>query len=142
MSASVTLKDLLKLTVQITSGYFKKTQTPLENLPKLFHKVFCDLANEENQSFEKLTLSPSVPIEHSVTDAYIICLEDGKKVQLLKPHLKTVYQMSVAEYKQRWGLSFDYPVVAPNYAKRRSQIAIEMKLGTIQHKRRSEKHSV
>ena len=74
--------------------------------------------------------SPAVSIEDSVHDDYLICLEDGKKLQMLKRHLKTVYNMTVDQYKERWGLSADYPVVAPSYAKRRSNIAKTTGLGS------------
>lgn len=74
-------------------------------------------------------LVPAVPIDESVQDDYLICLEDGKKLQMLKRHLKTVYNMSLEQYKERWGLSPDYPVVAPSYAKRRSDIAKVTGLG-------------
>ena len=75
-------------------------------------------------------LAPAVAIEDSVTDDYLICLEDGKRLQMLKRHLKTVYNMTVEQYKERWGLSADYPVVAPSYARRRSAIAKTTGLGS------------
>jgi predicted transcriptional regulator len=79
---------------------------------------------------------PAVPIEESVHEDYIVCLEDGKKLQMLKRHLKTVYNMSIEQYKEKWGLSAEYPVVSPNYAKRRSSIAKSSGLGQIGRKRR------
>ena len=74
-------------------------------------------------------VEPFVPIDQSVTDDYIICLEDGKKLKMLKRHLKSSYNMTPEQYKERWGLSADYPMVAPNYAKRRSSLAMEIGLG-------------
>lgn len=84
-------------------------------------------------------LVPAVPIEESVKDDYIVCLEDGKHLQMLKRHLKTVYNMTLAQYKERWGLSSDYPVVAPSYARRRSDIAKVTGLG---NGRRSKRHKL
>ena len=77
-----------------------------------------------------------MPINKSVTEDFIICLEDGKKLQMLKRHLKTVYNMTVEQYKERWGLPADYPVVSPNYAKRRSEIAKTSGLGMTSHRRK------
>lgn len=74
-------------------------------------------------------LHPAVSVEDSIQDEYIICLEDGKKLQMLKRHLNTVYNMTPEQYRERWGLSADYPMVAPNYAKRRSSIAKQTGLG-------------
>lgn len=72
---------------------------------------------------------PVVPIEESITPDYIICLEDGKQLKLLKRHLKTTYDMTPEEYRARWGLSLDYPMVSPNYAKRRKELAKKIGLG-------------
>ncbi len=72
---------------------------------------------------------PAVPIKKSITPDYIICLEDGKKLKMLKRHLKTAYGMSPEEYRERWGLGADYPMVAPNYAKKRSELAKDIGLG-------------
>ena len=75
-------------------------------------------------------LRPAVPVKKSVTPEYIVCLEDGKKLKMLKRHLKTAYDMTPDEYRARWGLPADYPMVAPNYAQRRSQLAKKIGLGT------------
>jgi predicted transcriptional regulator len=74
--------------------------------------------------------TPAVPIKKSVTPDHIVCLEDGKKLKMLKRHLKTAYNMSPEEYRDRWGLAADYPMVAPNYAKQRSKLAKQIGLGT------------
>src|SRR3546814_4281003 len=74
--------------------------------------------------------SPAVPIKKSVTSEFIICLEDGKKLKMLKRHLKTAYDMSPEDYRERWGLPADYPMVAPNYARQRSKLAKQIGLGT------------
>ncbi len=73
--------------------------------------------------------TPAVPIKRSVTPDYIVCLDDGKKLKMLKRHLKTAYNMTPAEYRERWGLPRDYPMVAPNYAKQRSKLAKKFGLG-------------
>jgi predicted transcriptional regulator len=83
------------------------------------------------------SLVPAVPIKKSVTPDYIVCLEDGKKLKMLKRHLKAVYGMSLPEYRARWGLSADYPAVAPNYAKKRSSLAKNIGLGS-----RNRKHVI
>ena len=80
---------------------------------------------------------PAVPIKKSVTADYIICLEDGKKLKMLKRHLKTAYDMTPDEYRVRWGLAPDYPMVAPNYAKHRSNLAKKIGLGTKPRRRRA-----
>jgi predicted transcriptional regulator len=74
--------------------------------------------------------SPAVPIKKSIAPDFIVCLEDGKKLKMLKRHLKTAYDMSPDEYRERWGLASDYPMVAPNYAKQRSKLAKQIGLGT------------
>jgi predicted transcriptional regulator len=73
---------------------------------------------------------PAVPVKKSITPDYIVCLEDGKKLKMLKRHLKTAYGMSPEDYRERWGLAADYPMVAPNYARQRSRLAKEIGLGT------------
>jgi predicted transcriptional regulator len=73
---------------------------------------------------------PAVPVKKSITPDYIICLEDGKKLKMLKRHLKTAYNMTPAEYRERWNLPADYPMVAPNYARQRSKLAKQIGLGT------------
>jgi predicted transcriptional regulator len=73
---------------------------------------------------------PAIPVKKSVTPDYIVCLEDGKKLKMLKRHLKTAYNMSPEAYRDRWGLASDYPMVAPNYAQQRSRLAKEIGLGT------------
>ncbi|MBI3444138.1 MAG: MucR family transcriptional regulator, partial [Magnetospirillum sp.] len=79
---------------------------------------------------------PAIPVKKSVTPDYIICLEDGKKLKMLKRHLKTAYNMSPEEYRERWGLAADYPMVAPNYAQHRSSLAKKIGLGTKPRKRK------
>jgi predicted transcriptional regulator len=111
----------------------------VEDLPRLIRDVHTSLSSvskDGGQTQEKPT--PAVPIKKSVTPDYLICLEDGKKLKMLKRHLKTVYNMTPDDYREKWGLPADYPMVAPNYAKRRSQLAKEIGLGTRSRKQQSD----
>jgi predicted transcriptional regulator len=105
---------------------------PVSDVPDLIKHTYASLAGlgqpAEEEQAEKPT--PAVPIKRSVSDDYIVCLEDGKKLKMLKRHLKTRYNMTPDEYRKRWGLSDDYPMVAPNYAKQRSNLAKKIGLGT------------
>jgi predicted transcriptional regulator len=101
------------------------------DLPKLIEKVHTILVEIEGSGTgeEKPELKPAVSIRKSVTDDHIVCLEDGKKFKSLKRHLRTRYDMSPEEYREKWGLPADYPMVAPNYARQRSDLARKMGLG-------------
>ncbi len=132
MSENLTHSELLNCTTQIVAAYVSNHQVLLEELQSVFGKVYQILAdaNRNPGSLKNRSpLVPAVPIEESITDEYIVCLEDGKKLQMLKRHLNTVYGMSLEQYKERWGLPTDYPVVSPSYARRRSQIAKNTGLG-------------
>ncbi len=131
MSEQVSHEDLLVLTTELTSAYFSQNQVLPEDIPSLInliYKTLQDVGTEEGPVAERP--QPAVPIKKSVTPDYIICLEDGKKLKMLKRHLKTAYNMTPEEYKERWGLPADYPMVAPNYAIQRSQLAKNIGLGT------------
>ena len=132
--------ELLGFTSQVVGAYVSHHTVSLEELPSVIGKVYQTLsdANRNPSSLRSRTsMAPAVPIEESVKDDYIVCLEDGKKLQMLKRHLNTVYKMSLEQYKERWGLPLDYPVVSPNYAKRRSQIAKNTGLGINGRRRRN-----
>lgn len=133
MTEKTTQTELLTLTAEIVSAYLMNNQVTSDQLSGIIHQVFNGLntctGGPNGSILPKTPPKPAVPIEESITDEYIVCLEDGKKLQMLKRHLKTVYNMSVEEYRERWALGADYPVVAPNYARRRSQIAREAGLG-------------
>ena len=122
--------DLLALTVDVVAAHVSNNDVPVEDLSALIQDVYKTLngLGAEAQEAEKPT--PAVPIKKSVTPDYIICLEDGKKLKMLKRHLKTAYDMTPEEYRERWGLAADYPMVAPNYAKHRSSLAKKIGLGT------------
>lgn len=132
MSDQVTSAELLGFTTEIVSSYVSNHQVSPENLKKFVQSTYQVLSETARSPFllrSTSPLNPAVPIEESIHEDYIVCLEDGKRLQMLKRHLKTVYKMSVEQYRERWGLPLDYPVVAPSYAKRRSQIAKNTGLG-------------
>ena len=121
--------DLLTLTAEIIAAYVANNSGDASDLPKLINSVHRTLANiDKNQSIDRLT--PAVPIKKSVTQEYIICLEDGKKLKMLKRYLKTAHGMTPEQYRARWGLPASYPMVAPNYARQRSGLAKKIGLGT------------
>jgi predicted transcriptional regulator len=122
--------ELLALTVEIVSAYAGSNALDKAAMPDLIGAVFAklnELATDEKPLPE--TLTPAVPIKKSVTDDYIVCLEDGKKLKMLKRHLMTAYGMSPEEYRAKWGLKPDYPMVAPNYAAKRQELAKTIGLG-------------
>lgn len=123
--------DLLALTTDIVSAHLANNQVAADEIPAIIQRVYRTLATVNGDggvSAERP--QPAVPIKKSVTPDYIICLEDGKKLKMLKRHLKTAYDMTPEDYRERWGLPADYPMVAPNYAKQRSRLAKEIGLGT------------
>jgi predicted transcriptional regulator len=122
--------ELLKQTVSIVSAYLSNNDVPSEEIPKLLTAVFEQLsALDEPQPRAAELLSPAVPVGLSVTDEYIVCLEDGKKLKMLKRYLRTHFDLSPEEYRAKWGLPPDYPMVAPNYAALRSDRAKSIGLG-------------
>ncbi len=123
--------DLLSFTTEIVSSHLSNNQVAAEDIPAVIQKVYKTLAgvSAEGASITERP-QPAVPIKKSVTPDFIVCLEDGKKLKMLKRHLKTAYGMSPEEYRERWGLPADYPMVAPNYAQQRSRLAKEIGLGT------------
>lgn len=122
---------LLSLTTEISAAYFSNNQVNASEIQTVIQTIFKTLTNvgaEVVVTPERP--QPAVPIKKSVTPDYIVCLEDGKKLKMLKRHLKTAYDMSPEEYRERWGLASDYPMVAPNYATQRSRLAKQIGLGT------------
>ena len=125
------MKDTkLDLTAAIVSAYVSKNSVPMANLAELVASVHASLAKlEVSPEPEKSAPAPAVPIRKSVTKDYIISLEDGRKFKSLKRHLATHYGMTPDQYRQKWGLPADYPMVAPNYAATRSALARSIGLG-------------
>lgn len=122
---------LLRMAADIVSAYVSKNIIPAQQIPELINTVFSALAGLQGPAEELPAepLKPAIPVRKSVTPEYIICLEDGKKLKMLKRHLRSTYNMSPDEYRARWGLPPDYPMVAPNYAAQRSDFAKKIGLG-------------
>lgn len=121
-------KELLGWTSDIVAAHVQQTSVPVSELSGLIRTVYQTLSDlSAGQQTEKLT--PAVPIRRSVNPDYIVCLEDGRKLKMLKRHLATAYNMTPEEYREKWGLPSDYPMVAPNYAKQRSALAKKIGLG-------------
>jgi predicted transcriptional regulator len=126
-----TNNELLEYTTEIVAAHVSNNTVSLPDLPDLINQVYRTLASvESSASTMQERPEPAVPIKKSITTDYIICLEDGKKLKMLKRHLKTAYNMTPEEYRERWGLAADYPMVAPSYAAQRSTLAKKIGLGT------------
>ncbi|HXP30840.1 MAG TPA: MucR family transcriptional regulator [Stellaceae bacterium] len=124
-------KDLLALTTEIVAAHVSNNSVAVGDLPALINQVYQSLVSIGQGTVAPAERpQPAVSIKRSVHPDYIICLEDGKKLKMLKRHLKTAYNMTPDEYRERWGLPSDYPMVAPNYARQRSKLAKEIGLGT------------
>src|SRR6201993_3668349 len=123
--------DLLALTTEIVAAHVSNNTVSVGDLPQLINQVYNSLANIGTVPPAPAERpQPAVPVKKSVYPDYIVCLEDGKKLKMLKRHLKTAYNMTPEGYRERWGLPTDYPMVAPNYARQRSRLAKEIGLGT------------
>ena len=130
-SSEVKREEILGLTSEIVAAHVSNNTVALSDLPGLIEQVFRTLASVGGSNGASADRPmPAVPIKKSITPDFIVCLEDGKKLKMLKRHLKTAYNMTPEEYRERWGLSPDYPMVAPNYAKQRSRLAKQIGLGT------------
>ncbi|MEO0819691.1 MAG: MucR family transcriptional regulator [Pseudomonadota bacterium] len=122
--------ELLALTSEIVSAHVSHNPVPSAELPGLIESVFETLSQlGEPEPEPEIELKPAVPVKKSVTDDHIICLEDGKKLKMLKRHLKTAYDMTPEDYRAKWNLPPDYPMVAPNYAAKRQELAKKIGLG-------------
>jgi predicted transcriptional regulator len=121
---------VLGLTAQIVSAHVSKNNMTPDALPALIMDVYRTLATVGHDVTQVDKPQPAVPVKKSIFPDHIICLEDGKKLKMLKRHLKTAYDMTPDQYRERWGLPADYPMVAPNYALHRSSLAKKIGLGT------------
>ena len=130
-------RNLRSLVAEIVAAYVSGNPLPGSQLPEVIRSVYGALAGAGGEADASTAepLKPAVPIRRSVTPDHIVCLEDGKKLKMLKRHLKTAYDMTPEDYRERWGLAADYPMVAPNYAKQRSRLAKQIGLGTKPRKR-------
>ena len=123
--------ELLRMTAEIVAAYVGNNSLSANQVPEIVRTVGAALRQIEKgaNGSEKTVGKPAVPIRKSVTPDFIICLEDGRKLKMLKRHLRTSFGLTPDEYRARWGLAADYPMVAPNYAKRRSEFAKKIGLG-------------
>ncbi len=128
--------DLQALMTKVVASHVANNTVAVADLPKLIQQVYDALAGLSNGADAQERPQPAVSVKRSITPDYIICLEDGKKLKMLKRHLKTSYGLTPDEYRERWGLASDYPMVAPNYAAQRSALAKKIGLGTKPRKRR------
>ena len=123
--------DLLALTTEIVAAHVSNNTVAVTDLPQLINQIYSSLANIGTAPAAPAARpQPAVTVKKSIQPDFIVCLEDGKKLKMLKRHLKTAYNMSPEAYRERWGLPSDYPMVAPNYARQRSRLAKEIGLGT------------
>jgi len=123
--------ELRTLTAKVVAAYVGNNPVAVADIPAVIGNVQAAFRGlgEEKDGPAKNEQVPFVPIKRSVTPEYIICLEDGKKLKMLKRHLKTVYDMTPDDYRAKWGLPQEYPMVAPNYARARSEMATKLGLG-------------
>ena len=129
MVESGSSETVLRLTAQIVSAHVEHNSVQAEALPGLIERVYQTLRGVGQAPVEVEKPLPVVPIKQSVKPDFIVCLEDGKRLKMLKRHLMTSYKLTPAQYRTRWGLPSDYPMVAPNYAKVRSSLAKKIGLG-------------
>jgi predicted transcriptional regulator len=122
--------SVLGLTAQIVSAHVANNPVSPESLPSLIQEVYKTLANVGREPAPAEKAAPAVPVKKSVFPDYIVCLIDGKKLKMLKRHLKTAYNMTPEQYREKFDLPPDYPMVAPNYARHRSSLAKKIGLGT------------
>jgi len=131
-------KNFIELTANIVSAYVGNNATPASELPALISQIHGALVRVSAGHVEAVAepAKPAVPVKKSMTSDYLVCLEDGKKFKSLKRHLRTQYNMTPEQYREKWGLPPDYPMVAPSYAVARSQLAKKMGLGQQRRRRR------
>ena len=127
----------IELTAEVVSAYVSNNTVPAGDIPALISQVHAALSRVSGKTGDGAAeaLKPAVSLKKSITPEFIVCLEDGKKFKSLKRHLRTQYNMTPEQYREKWGLSADYPMVAPNYAAARSQFAKQMGLGQQRRKR-------
>jgi predicted transcriptional regulator len=129
--------SFIELTADIVSAYVSNNTVPAAEIPALINQVHAALSRVGSNLSDLPVepLKPAIPVKRSITPDYIVCLEDGKKFKSLKRHLRTQYNMTPEQYREKWALPPDYPMVAPNYAAARSQLAKQMGLGQQRRKR-------
>jgi predicted transcriptional regulator len=130
-TAKIADDELLRMTADVVAAYVSNNSLPTAQLGDVINTVYSSLRSLDNQPPEVKAepLKPAVPIRKSITPDYLVCLEDGKKLKMLKRHLRSTYNMTPDDYRAKWGLQPDYPMVAPNYAAQRSAFAKKIGLG-------------
>ena len=128
---TISREDVLRMAVDIVAAYVSRNQLPTHQISEVINTVFGSLSSLDGAAVDGKVeqQKPAVPVRRSVTPDFIICLEDGKKLKMLKRHLRTTYNLTPEEYRTKWRLAPDYPMVAPNYAKQRSDFAKRIGLG-------------
>ncbi len=127
---NVSQEDVLRMTTEVVAAYVGKKMLPTSQISEVIGAVHKSLsALHGGGELQAEPANPAVPIRRSVKPDFIVCLEDGKKLKMLKRHLRTAYNMTPDEYRAKWGLPADYPMVAPNYSKQRSELAKKIGLG-------------
>ena len=131
-------KGYIDLTANIVSAYLSNNPTPASEIPNLISQIHAALMRVSSGRTDTPTepAKPAVSLKKSINPDYLVCLEDGKRFKSLKRHLRTQYNMTPEQYRDKWGLPADYPMVAPNYAVARSQLAKQMGLGQQRRKRK------
>jgi len=130
--------ELLSLVTQVVAAQLSSKKTPSSEVAPLIQSVHQVLDELRVKGTPAELPEPAVPIKKSVTPSYIVCLEDGRQLSMLKRHLRTAFDMTPDQYRRRWGLPADYPMTAPNYAKKRSKIAKNAGLGTQPRRKRAQ----
>jgi predicted transcriptional regulator len=138
MSENTPNGSFIELTAEIVSAYVSNNPVPAGDMPSLINQVYSALQRVSGGSsdIQPEPLRPAVSVKKSIAPDYIVCLEDGKKFKSLKRHLRTQYSMTPEQYRDKWSLPPDYPMVAPNYAAARSQLAKQMGLGQQRRRRK------
>lgn len=138
MASNPGKEDLFSWTTQIVASHLRNNSIAVSELPDAIKDVYRSLETVGGGLPAQQDNHPAVSIRRSVTPDYIVCLEDGKKLKMLKRHLRTAYNMTPEEYRQKWGLPADYPMVSPNYARQRSSLAKKIGLGNSRGRRGGE----
>ncbi|MEO6388698.1 MAG: MucR family transcriptional regulator [Croceibacterium sp.] len=133
---------LITLTSDIVAAHVSNNGVAVDELPQLIQNVYGALAGLGNAAPAEVKLEPAVSIRSSIKPDHVVCLEDGKKMKMLKRHLMTDHGLTPAEYRARWGLPADYPMVAPEYAEKRRTLAVQIGLGRKPGQRRGRKKKV
>ena len=139
MSDETNDDTLITLTADIVAAHVSNNSVSVNDLPQLISNVHGALAGLSGTPAPEAKQEPKVAVRSSIKPDYIVCLEDGKRLKMLKRHLMTHYQMTPDQYRQKWGLNADYPMVAPNYAEQRRTLAKAIGLGTKRGKRTAKK---